>query len=465
MVGDSVDYLLPSCNMTSISLAMLEQKAGNFSFSFIRDELKKGFELSWSLLVCDQCNERGGLCFMGYPNGSFWLSCDNACHTPFLSFYCFCYYWKHHFIIAAKLIGGSLMARMALGFITLLGFWSYRWKKFLKDDAVEKFLDAYKNLKPRRYSYSDIKKMTTDFKDKVGEGGFGSVYKGELLNGHLVAVKMLKGPKGKGQDFINEVATIGRIHHVNVVQLVGFCSERTKRALIYDFMPNGSLDNSIFSEKEKHIPLGWDRMHAIALGVAHGIEYLHQGCDMQILHFDIKPHNILLDENFNPKIADFGLARFYPRGHYTISVTDPRGTRGYIAPEMYYKTIGGVSYKADVYSFGMLLLEMVGRRKNLNADVERVSQIYFPSWIYEQLEKGLNIEIEGACENDNKKIAKKLIMVGLWCIQFNPIDRPTMSKVIEMFEGEVGDMQMPPKPFFTPEEMPTEDPPGERYRR
>ncbi|XP_062003322.1 rust resistance kinase Lr10-like [Rosa rugosa] len=290
-----------------------------------------------------------------------------------------------------------LTVRMALCILVLLVFWNYTLylKKILKDDdkAVEEFLDAYKNLMPSRYSYSEIKTVTNDFKDKLGQGGFGSVYKGKLSNGHLVAVKMLNDSKSKGQDFINEVATIGRIHHVNVVQLIGFCSEGSKRALVYDFMPNGSLDRYILRDAEKDRTLSWDRMHEIALGVAHAIEYLHQGCDIQILHFDIKPHNILLDENFNSKISDFGLARFYPRDQNTIYVTAARGTRGYIAPEMFYKTIGGVSYKSDVYSFGMLLLEIAGRRKNLNAHAEHSSQIYFPSWIYDQLEKGLSIEI------------------------------------------------------------------------
>ncbi|KAM5561766.1 hypothetical protein ABKV19_022385 [Rosa sericea] len=332
------------------------------------------------------------------------------------------------------------------------------WKK--KDDAVEEFLDAYKNLMPRRYSYWDIKKMTNDFKDKLGQGGFGSVYKGQLSNGHLVAVKMLSGSKGNGQDFINEVGTIGRIHHVNVVQLIGFCSVGSKRALVYDFMPNGSLEKHIFQDQENNLALSWDRMLEIALGVARAIEYLHQGCDVQILHFDIKPHNILLDENFNSKISDFGLARFYPRDRNTISVTAVRGTMGYIAPEMFYRSIGGVSYKADVYSFGMLLMEMSGRRKNINAHVQNSSQIYFPLWIYEQLEKGLSLEIEEACEND-KKIAKKMIMVALWCIQLMPADRPSMTKVLEMLEGEDGALQMAPKPFFCPQQMPTEDLPDD----
>jgi serine/threonine protein kinase len=171
-------------------------------------------------------------------------------------------------------------------------------------------------------------------------------------------------PKANGQDFINEVATIGRIHHVNIVQLIGFCAEGLERALVYEYMPNGSLNKYIFSLEVSTL-LSYDKMYDIALGVAHGIEYLHRGCDMQILHFDIKPHNILLDENFTPKISDFGLAKLYPVDDSIVSLTAARGTLGYMAPELFYKNIGGVSYKADVYSFGMLLMERACKRKKL----------------------------------------------------------------------------------------------------
>ena len=153
--------------------------------------------------------------------------------------------------------------------------------------------------------------MTHNFKNKLGQGGFGSVYKGRLRSGHIVAVKMLVMSKANGQDFINEVATIGRIHHVNVVRLIGFCIQGSKWALVYDFMPNGSLDKFVFLDRGNNIPLSWERLYKIALGVGRGIEYLHQGCDMQILHFDIKPHNILLYEDFTPKVSDFGLAKLH----------------------------------------------------------------------------------------------------------------------------------------------------------
>ncbi|XP_023876447.1 rust resistance kinase Lr10-like [Quercus suber] len=314
-------------------------------------------------------------------------------------------------------------------------------------DAVEEFLQSQINLMPIRYSYSEIRKMSKGFKDKLGEGGYGTVYKGKLESGPLVAVKMLGSSKANGQEFINEVATIGRIHHVNVVQLIGFCAEGPKRALIYEFMPNGSLEKYIFS-REESIPLSIEKTYEISLGVARGIEYLHRRCDMQILHFDIKPHNILLDENFIPKVSDFGLAELYPVNDSIVSLTAARGTLGYIALELFYKNIGRVSYKTDVYSFGMLLLEMANRRKNVNAFADHSSQVYFPTWVYGQLSEGNDIEIEDATEEE-KKIAKKMIRVALWCIQMKPSDRPSMNKVVEMLEGEVECLQIPSKPFLS----------------
>ncbi|GLT72739.1 hypothetical protein SLA2020_446460 [Shorea laevis] len=322
-------------------------------------------------------------------------------------------------------------------------------------DVVEEFLQSHNNLMPIRYSYSEIRNMTKNFKDKLGEGGYGTVFKGTLRSGRLVAIKMLGKSKANGQEFTNEVATIGRIHHVNVVQLIGFCVEGSKRALVYEFMPNGSLNKYIFSPEVSTL-LSYDKMYDIALGVARGIEYLHQGCAMQILHFDIKPHNILLDENFAPKVSDFGLAKLYPVDDSIVSLTAARGTLGYMAPELFYKNIGGVSYKADVYSFGMLLMEMAGRRKNFNAFADHSSQVYFPTWVYDQLHDGKDIEMEVVTEEE-KKIVKKMIMVALWCIQMKPSDRPSMNKVVEMLEGEDESLQMPSKPFLSSLDSPVRD--------
>ncbi|KAK3403993.1 hypothetical protein EUGRSUZ_K00354 [Eucalyptus grandis] len=234
------------------------------------------------------------------------------------------------------------------------------------DKNSEEFLQVHDML--IRYSYSNVKKVIKNFKHKLGEGCYGSVYKGSLRSNNEVAIKILKQSKALGQGFISEFATIERIDDVNVVQLIGFCFEGLKQALVYDFMSNGSLDKLIFLRK---------KIYEITLGVARGIEYLHQGCEMQILHFDIKPRNILLDKNFTPKVPDFGLMKLYPINHSTVSFTTARGTLGHMAPKLFYKNIGGVSYKVDVDSFGMLLMEMVGRRKNIHADAEHSSQIYF----------------------------------------------------------------------------------------
>ncbi|KAI8007377.1 Rust resistance kinase Lr10 [Camellia lanceoleosa] len=164
---------------------------------------------------------------------------------------------------------------------------------------IDKFLEDYKALKPARYSYADIKKITNQFQDKVGQGGYGIVYKGTLSNDVHVAVKILNNVKGNRDEFINEVQTMGRIHHINVVRLVGYCADGFRRALFYEFLPNNSLEKFISTDKEKN-SLGWKKLHDIALGIAKGIEYLHLGCDQRILHFDIKPHNVLLD-NKNPE--------------------------------------------------------------------------------------------------------------------------------------------------------------------
>ena len=341
--------------------------------------------------------------------------------------------------------------RFLFGFTFLLVVLIYKCRRrhLSVYENIETFLQG-NNINPIRYSYREIKNMTNGFKDKLGEGGFGSVYKGRLRSGPLVAIKMLGKAKANGQEFISEVATIGRIYHVNVVQLIGFCVEGSKRALVYEFMSNGSLDKYIFS-KEGTIPLSYEKIYEISLGVAHGMAYLHQGCDMQILHFDIKPHNILLDENFIPKVSDFGLAKLYPVDDSIVTLTAARGTIGYMAPELFYKNIGGVSYKADVYSFGMLLMEMAGRRKNLNPHAERSSQLYFPFWIYDQFNEDKDIEMEDVTEEE-KNVAKKMFIVALWCIQLKPCDRPSMSKVVEMLEGELENLEMPPKPSLYPHE-------------
>ncbi|KAA8540023.1 hypothetical protein F0562_026715 [Nyssa sinensis] len=344
-------------------------------------------------------------------------------------------------------VTGVILGLFLLLVLVMTTFWVYSSNKKEKADHlnIEKFLEDYRALRPTRYSYAEIRKITNQFKDKLGQGGFGSVFKGKISNEIFVAVKVLNNSKGDGADFINEVGTIGRIHHVNVVRLVGFCADGFRRALVYEFLPNDSLQKFIFSDNHKNQFLGWEKLQDIALGIAKGIEYLHQGCVQRILHFDIKPHNILLDHNLNPKISDFGLAKLCSKDKSVVSMTAARGTIGYIAPEVFLRNFGNVSHKSDVYSFGMLLLEIIGLRKSIDVTVQNTSDTYFPDWIYNHLRQGedLWVSIE---EEEHAKIAKKLMIVGLWCIQWNPVDRPAMKAVVQMLEGNGDNLTVPANP-------------------
>ncbi|XP_020696517.1 rust resistance kinase Lr10 isoform X3 [Dendrobium catenatum] len=346
-------------------------------------------------------------------------------------------------ILVLLIIGRFLFAPLCV-----LSFLAYNlFKLSVPVDIIERFLQNQKALSPSRYSYNDIITITSNFKEKLGQGGFGSVYKGRLPGGYLVAVKMLGKSMGDGEDFINEVSTIGRIHHVNVVQLVGFCAEGSYRALVYEYMANGSLDKYIFSSNKKNRILNMDKLLEIALSVAKGLHYLHQGCNMGILHFDIKPHNILLDHKFTPKISDFGLAKLHPKDHSLVFMSAARGTIGYIAPELISRSFGTISHKSDVYSFGMLLMDMAGGRRHNDLKAENSSQVYYPSWIYDKLQKTELSENFEIFEIDDLEM--KLCKVGLCCIQTRPVDRPSMINVVEMLEADVNSLQMPPKPFFS----------------
>ncbi|GLT41136.1 hypothetical protein SLA2020_152220 [Shorea laevis] len=327
-------------------------------------------------------------------------------------------------------------------------------KTKMNDERVEAFILEFGNsLAPQRFSYSDIKKITNSFSEKLGQGGFGSVYKGTLLDGRIVAVKLLAKSKGDGQEFINEVASISRTSHVNIVTLLGFCYQRSKRALIYEFMPNGSLDKFIYNQgsPEENHQLDIKTLYEIAVGIAQGLEYLHKGCNSRILHFDIKPHNILLDKSLCPKISDFGLAKLCETRDSIVSITGgARGTCGYIAPEMICRNFGGVSYKSDVYSYGMLVLEMIGGRKNVNVEATQTSETYFPSWIYKQIEKAEKLNLDRVVDDgEEEEMTRKMVIVSLWCIQTIPSNRPSMTKVLEMFQGSLEALPLPPEPLLS----------------
>ncbi|KAG4123077.1 hypothetical protein ERO13_D11G301800v2 [Gossypium hirsutum] len=447
-----------SCRIEA-TVPVIVQDISGFSTSDIYEKLlKPGFELSWTFgFKSQQASPIDAL--LGDLEYALQSYIDSFIHYlfkgPHIAAHASYYAPKSTYILCLQITGGFILARILPGIICLIGLVIYKWRRrhLCADDTIEEFLERQKDLMPIRYSYREIEKMSNGFKDKLGEGGYGSVFKGKLRSGYFVAIKLLGKAKGNGQDFINEVATIGRIHHVNVAKLTGFCVEGSKHALVYDFMPNGSLDRIIFT-KENKVDLSWKKMFDIALGVARGLDYLHQGCDMQILHFDIKPHDILLYENFTPKVADFGLAKRFSVDDSIVSLTVARGTIGYIAPELVYKNLGGVSYKADVYSFGMLLMEIIGRRKNMNTSAEHESQKYFPSWIYDRYYHGEDVDL-GDVTDDEKIMVKKMVIIASWCVQVKPNGRPSMSKVLEMFETDVELLQMPPKPFQLPFEVAT----------
>ncbi|KAK2453255.1 rust resistance kinase Lr10 [Trifolium repens] len=344
---------------------------------------------------------------------------------------------------AGVIIGSTVLVLL---FGAIFQIYSYFKMKGEDHERIENFLKDYRALKPTRFTYADLKRITYKFKDKLGKGAHGAVYKGKLSNQILVAVKILNNAEGDGKEFINEVGTMGKIHHLNVVRLLGFCADGFHRALVYDFFPNGSLEKFISPSNNKDNFLGWDKLEQIALGIANGIEYLHQGCDQRILHFDINPHNVLLDDKFTPKITDFGLAKMCSKNQSTVSMTAAKGTLGYMAPEVFSRNFGNVSYKSDIYSYGMLLLEMVGGRKNTKTTSgEENIQVEYPEWIHNLLE-GENIQIPIDEEGDFR-IAKKLATVGLWCIQWHPLHRPPMKTVVQMLQGEGDKLKVPSNPF------------------
>ncbi|XP_077219384.1 uncharacterized protein LOC143853482 [Tasmannia lanceolata] len=323
---------------------------------------------------------------------------------------------------------------------TPIFFWRKKTKSTPTTDA---FLENYGYPGLKRYKYLDIETMTRSFRYKIGEGGFGPVFKGMLPDKSLVAIKILRDSKNGEKEFISEITCIGRTSHHNVIILLGFCSEGSHRALIYEYLHNGSLDKFIYTRELRPI-LGWEKLFQIVVGVARGLEYLHRGCSISILHFDIKPSNILLDEDLCPKISDFGLSKLCPtRDFNSLKMSWPRGTIGYIAPELVL--LGSASDKSDVFSFGIMLLEMVSGRKNMDLREKSYSGRYLHYWIYKRLSDQEDIGLGGfTCVNKDEN-EKKMALVGLWCTQLNPAYRPSMSMVLEMLEGSIETLQLPPR--------------------
>ncbi|XP_010470574.1 PREDICTED: LEAF RUST 10 DISEASE-RESISTANCE LOCUS RECEPTOR-LIKE PROTEIN KINASE-like 2.5 [Camelina sativa] len=405
--------------------------------------LDQGFDLKYNIedQVCQTCTTSNGICGSESGSENFQCLCEDKPHKSS------CHDNQGRNIKAKAGIGA---ASALVGVILIVAglFCVISCQRKTSDDVRKQNLTALIPLK--HYSYAQVQRITKSFAEVVGKGGFGTVYKGTLSDGRSVAVKILKDSKGNGEDFINEVASMSKTSHVNIVTLLGFCSEGSKRAILYEFVENGSLDR--FIARKTSMGIDWMALYSIALGIARGLEYLHHGCKTRIVHFDIKPQNILLDDNFCPKVSDFGLAKLCEKKESTMSLANTRGTIGYIAPELFSRMYGRVSHKSDVYSYGMLLLEMIGARNRERAEqssASNTSSMYFPEWIYKDLEKSNTRRLtEDGNSTEEEEVVKKMMLVGLWCIQPSPSDRPAMNRVIEMMEGNLDALEVPPRPFF-----------------
>jgi hypothetical protein len=294
------------------------------------------------------------------------------------------------------------------------------------------------------FSYMKLQRATNKFKHKLGGGSFGSVYKGLIDDSIAIAVKRLDGAYQGEKQFRAEVSSIGAIQHINLVKLVGFCCEGSKRLLVYELMSNRSLDVHLFQINSTM--LNWTARYKIAMGVARGLAYLHVSCRDCIIHCDIKPENILLDALFIPKIADFGMAKLLGR-HFSRVLTTMRGTAGYLAPEW----IAGVAItpKVDVYSYGMVLLEIISGRRNSCAPCSNGGNlgVYFPVYAAHKLLEGeVGSLVDQMLHGDvNLDEAELVCKVACWCIQDDEFDRPTMGEVVQILEGQVK-IGMPPIP-------------------
>jgi len=295
------------------------------------------------------------------------------------------------------------------------------------------------------FRYNDLKLGTKNFSQKLGGGGFGSVFKGFLNNSTAIAVKELRCHAHQGEkQFRAEVSSIGIIHHINLIKLIGFCCEGARRLLVYEYMSNGSLATHLF---QNHATvLTWSTRYQIALGVARGLAYLHEKCRDCIIHCDIKPENILLSDSYVPKIADFGMAKFLGRDFSRV-ITTMRGTIGYLAPEW----ISGVAItpKVDVYAYGMVLLEIVSGKRNscVSCSCGSNHDIYYPVHVAQEIIGGdiMSLLDSRLCGKVNLKEAEITCKVACWCIQDDEFDRPTMGEVVQIMEGLL-EINIPPMP-------------------
>ncbi|KAG8634421.1 hypothetical protein MANES_17G032100v8 [Manihot esculenta] len=307
------------------------------------------------------------------------------------------------------------------------------------------------------FDFSIILSSTNNFYhvNKIGEGGFGAVYKGELPTGQEIAVKRLSKDSGQGlKEFKNEVIVISKLQHRNLVRLLGCCIHGEERMLVYEYVPRRSLDLYLFNQS-RGTSLEWQKRFNIIVGIARGLLYLHRDSRLRIIHRDLKASNILLDDDMNPKIADFGLARTFGGDQSEANTTRVMGTYGYMSPE--YAIDGLFSVKSDVFSFGVLVLEIVSGKKNRgfyhpDHDLNLLGHAW-RLWIEERPMEIMDALMEKPVSTSE---LLKSIHVGLLCVQQRPEDRPTMSSVVLMLDSENPMLQQPKQPGFYTERFLTE---------
>ncbi|XP_024965687.1 cold-responsive protein kinase 1-like [Cynara cardunculus var. scolymus] len=370
---------------------------------------------------------------------------------------------KHHRAGLFFFLGGLVLFLVLLIIIVAL-------RKFIRPTQLGKCVKREDSCKAAKdyfngklqtisyFSFRTLKEASRNFHEGnlLGRGGFGPVYLGKLQDGRLVAIKKLsldKSQQGESE-FLAEVRMITSIQHKNLVRLLGCCSEGPQRVLVYEYMKNRSLDLIIYGQSKQY--LSWNARFQIILGIARGLHYLHEESHFRIVHRDIKASNILLDANFQPRIGDFGLAKFFPEDQAYLSTTFA-GTLGYTAPE--YAIRGELSEKADIYSFGVLVLEIISCRRNTDLSLPSEMQ-YLPEYAWKLYERSQMVDlIDPRMQKDGfvVKDVMKTVHMALLCLQPHPNIRPAMSEVVAMLTWKVEMVKSPLKPTFLDRRQRTKD--------
>ncbi|KAG8043491.1 hypothetical protein GUJ93_ZPchr0458g22452 [Zizania palustris] len=330
-------------------------------------------------------------------------------------------------VIIGVVVGVAVFALVALAGLSV-------WRQKRRKLSLE--LEERYNIigRPNVFSYSELRSATENFSSSnlLGEGGYGTVHKGKLSDGRVVAVKQLSQSSNQGKkQFATEIETISQVRHCNLVMLYGCCLESNTPLLVYEYLENGSLDQALFGKES--LNLDWPTRFEICLGIARGIAYLHGGSSVRIVHRDIKASNVLLDADLNPKISDFGLAKLYDNNKTHVS-TKVAGTFGYLAPE--YAMRGHMTEKVDVFAFGVVALETVAGESNYQNTLEE-DRTYIFERVWELYENGRALDfVDPKLSKFNSEEVIRVIRVSLLCTQGSPHKRPSMSRVVSMLTGD-----------------------------